>query len=201
MMVGVENKAAAGIQAGVQRQEPRSPGRLVLAYSAPDVQTDQVGIDRQIGVEFTRQLDALCKANKEKVKIVPFHKVEKFKNDNPSWKTMGGDEIGRKFDADYVIDVEIVAMSLYKPGSRKTLFEGACKLERLRPRPAQAAGRPGLAPADRRSRTRAAAGRSRSATTTPTASARCSSGGSRPICAGSSRATRRTKAISAIESR
>ena len=128
MMVGVENKADPDFKLA-SNDKNKEVRVLILAYSAPDVQTDQVGIDRQIGIEFTRQLEALCKANKEKVKIIPFHKVEKFKNDNPTWKTMGVDEIGRKFDADYVVDVEVVALSLYKPGSRKTLFEGACRLE------------------------------------------------------------------------
>jgi hypothetical protein len=101
---------------------------VILVDGSPDVQGDQVGVDRQIGVEFCRQLEALCKANKEKVKIVPFHKVEKFKTDNPKWGSMRADEIGRKFDADYVIDVEIESLTLYRPGSRKTLFEGSAKL-------------------------------------------------------------------------
>src|SRR3954469_6102470 len=67
---------------------------VVLAYTAPDVQTDQVGIDRQLATELIRQLDQRCKANKEKVKIIPVHKVERFKNDHPGWKSMGVEEIG-----------------------------------------------------------------------------------------------------------
>jgi hypothetical protein len=128
MLVGVENKAEPEFKLA-SKDKNHEVKVLILAYSAPDVQTDQVGIDRQIGVEFTRQLEALCKANKEKVKIVPFHKVEKFKSDNPGWKTMEITEIGGKFDADYVIDVEVVALNLYKPGSRKSLLEGTARLE------------------------------------------------------------------------
>jgi hypothetical protein len=127
MMVGVENKAQPEFKLADEKN--REVKVVILSCSTPDVQTDQVGVERQIGVEFARQLDVLCKANKEKVKVVPIHKVEKFKADNPSWKTMGPEEIGRRFDADYVIDVEVVSLSLYRPGSRKTLFEGACKLE------------------------------------------------------------------------
>jgi hypothetical protein len=127
MMVGVENKATPEFQ--LAKEKNKEVRVLVIAYSGPDGQTEQVGVDHQIGVEFTRQLDGLCKANKERVKVVPYHKVEKFKNDNPGWKTMGMDEIGRQFDVDYVIDVEIEAMSLYKPGSRKTLFLGSSRID------------------------------------------------------------------------
>jgi hypothetical protein len=127
MMVGVENKSEPDFKLA-SNDKNREVKVVILAYSAPEVQTDQLGIDRQIGAEFSRQLEAICHANKERVKLVPFHKVEKFKNDNPSWKSMSGYEIGRHFEADYVIDVEIAALSLYKPGSRKTLFEGSCKL-------------------------------------------------------------------------
>ncbi|HEY1381102.1 MAG TPA: hypothetical protein VGF55_30160 [Gemmataceae bacterium] len=102
---------------------------VVLAYTSPDVQTDQVGVDRQLATELTRQLGDRCKANKEKVKVIPVHKVVKFKNDHPGWKSMGMDEIGRSFEADYVVDVEIVSLSLYEPGSHKTLFKGYCKVD------------------------------------------------------------------------
>jgi hypothetical protein len=127
MLVGVENKAEPEFKLA-PTDKNREVHVVILSDSAPDVETDQVGMDHQIGVEFSRQLEALCKANKERVKIVPFHKIEKFKNDTPGWKSMSGYEIGRKFDADYVIEIEIASINLYKPGSRKTLFEGACKL-------------------------------------------------------------------------
>jgi hypothetical protein len=127
MMVGVENKTAPEMKLA-SSEKNKEVHVVLLVYAAPEVQTEQVGIDRQIGVEFCRQLEALCNANKERVKVVPFHKVEKFKTDNPNWKSMGADEIGRRFDADYVIDVEVLSLTLYKPGSRKALYEGSCKL-------------------------------------------------------------------------
>jgi hypothetical protein len=127
MMVGVENKSApeCKLASADKNKEVRV---VLLVYSSPEVQAEQVGLDRQIGAEFCRQLEALCKANKERVKVVPFHKVEKFKSDHPKWQSMGPEEIGKAFDADYVIDVSVLALNLYRPGSRKALFEGSCKL-------------------------------------------------------------------------
>jgi hypothetical protein len=126
LMFGVDSKVEPEFKLA---KEEHSVNVLILAYTAPDVQTDQVGVDRQLAVTFARQLDERCKYNKERVKIVPVHKVEKFKSDHPGWKSMGVAEIGRYFEADYVIDIEIVSLSLYEPGSHKTLYKGYCKLD------------------------------------------------------------------------
>jgi len=126
MMFGVEDKVQPDFKLA---KDDREVTVLVLAYTAPDVQTDQVGVDRQLALTFVRELEDRCKANKEKVKIVPVHKVEKFKNDHPGWKSMSVAEIGRYFEADYVLDIEILNLSLYEPGSHKTLYKGYCKLD------------------------------------------------------------------------
>src|SRR5205823_7517897 len=44
---------------------------LILAYSTADVQSDQLGVDRQLGSMVARQLQDRCQVNKEKVKVVP----------------------------------------------------------------------------------------------------------------------------------
>lgn len=102
---------------------------LILAYSTADVQNEQVGVDRQLGTLVQRQLQDRCQVNKEKVKIVPIHKVEKFKADHPGWKSMGAAEIGRQFDADFVVDLELVRLGLYEPGSHRQLYKGTCKVD------------------------------------------------------------------------
>jgi hypothetical protein len=102
---------------------------LLLPYSSADVQNEQPGIDRQLGTMVARQLADRCQVNKEKIRIVPMHRVEKFKSDNPGWKSMGALEIGRHFQADYVVDLEVVGFGLYEPGSHRTLFKGRCKID------------------------------------------------------------------------
>jgi hypothetical protein len=126
MMVGVENKVEPEFRLATADKEVTV---LILSYTAPDVQTDQVGVDRQLGTQIARQLQDRCQYNKEKVKIVPIHKVEKFKADHPGWKTMGPAEFGRQFEADYVVDLEVAALSLYEPGSHHTLYKGRCKID------------------------------------------------------------------------
>lgn len=110
-------------------QRDREVTVLILPYSTADVQTDQMGIDRQIGNLVVRQLADRCRVNKEKVKVIPMHRVEKFKSDNPGWKSMGAAEIGRHFMADYVVDLEVGKFTLYEPGSRRQLYKGNAKID------------------------------------------------------------------------
>jgi len=126
LMFGVDSKVEPEFKLA---KPDREVTVLILAYTAPDVQTDQVGVDRQLCVAFSRMLEERCLYNKERVKIVPVHKVQKFKGDHPGWKSMGVAEIGRYFEADYVLDMEIVSLSLYEPGSHKTLYKGYCKVD------------------------------------------------------------------------
>ncbi len=126
MMFGVDSKMDPEFKLA---QPDREVTVLLLAYTAPGAQTDQVGVDRQLGTQIVRQLQERCQYNKEKVKIVPNHKVEKFKSEHPTWKTMGAAEIGKQFEADYVIDLEVVAMSLYERGSHRSLYQGAAQID------------------------------------------------------------------------
>src|SRR5262245_561275 len=126
MMFGVDSKMPPEFKLA---QPDREVTVLVLAYTAPGAQTDQVGVDRQLGTQIVRQLQERCQYNKERVKIIPNHKVEKFKSEHPGWKTMGAAEIGKQFEADYVIDLEVVAMSLYERGSHRSLYQGNCQID------------------------------------------------------------------------
>src|SRR5207253_499639 len=71
LMVGVDPKVEPEFRLATQDKESRV---LVLAYSAPDIRTDLVGVDRQLATTFVRQLEERCKGNKEKIWIVPIHK-------------------------------------------------------------------------------------------------------------------------------
>lgn len=126
MMYGVESKVEPEYRLATPDKEVKV---VILSYTAPDGSNEQVGIDRQIGTVVAKQLAERCLANKEKVKVIPIHKVEKFKSEHPGWKTMGAVEIGKQFDADYVVDIELVGLNLYEPGSHKQLYHGRCKID------------------------------------------------------------------------
>jgi hypothetical protein len=50
--------------------------------------------------------------------------IDKIREENPNWSSVDPYEVGKKFGADYVIDVEITDMDLYKPGSRNQFLLG-----------------------------------------------------------------------------
>jgi hypothetical protein len=91
---------------------------VVLVWSAPGLSPDLAGVDRMVNAELIRILDARTKENEEKVQILKMQVIDKFKEDNPNWKSVHPHDLGKKFGADYIIDVEIREMDLFKPGSR-----------------------------------------------------------------------------------
>jgi hypothetical protein len=80
----------------------------------------------------TRRLIALLenryKEHKDKVKIVPFTKVQAYLNKNPDWVTKSKREIGKHFKADYVVFLEMGSMSMNEKGSNGTLFRGTVEI-------------------------------------------------------------------------
>jgi hypothetical protein len=99
--------------------------RLVLiAYSGMETRPEFLRVDRELTTLLARELLKGFKENKEKVTIVAPSKIEKYKDEHPNWRTLGAAEIGKYFDADYVIDLEIESLSLYEPGSGNQLYRG-----------------------------------------------------------------------------
>jgi hypothetical protein len=102
----------------------REDARVLILVSARPLSSDLIGIDKTLSGEFVRILEEQAKANKEKITVVPAMQVEKFKSDNTGWPLLSRVELGRKFKADYVIEVELGALSLYEPGTGRSLLKG-----------------------------------------------------------------------------
>jgi hypothetical protein len=122
MMFGVDDKTPAEFR--IAGDGKKTAHVLILTSMIQESRSELLGVERQLGAAINKQLEADCKLNKEKIKLVPVHKIEEFKNNNPSWRTMTATEIGRQFDVDYVVDVEVASLSLYEKDSRKRLYRG-----------------------------------------------------------------------------
>lgn len=79
------------------------------------------GIDRELGERLAVALKKRFEDNREKVKIVPPAKVHAYLNQ--ASRTLDKHDLGKHFQADYVVALEIQAVSLYEPGTRQ-LFRG-----------------------------------------------------------------------------
>jgi hypothetical protein len=101
---------------------------MVLAYSAMDPSTEFVTADRELQSSLSRQLLQLAKKNEQKVALISPTKVQEYKNAHPDWHTSRIQDIGRQFDADYVIYLEIESMSLYEKGGFNQLYRGRAEI-------------------------------------------------------------------------
>lgn len=97
---------------------------IVLASTGPGLHPDLAGVDRMLNSEIISILDSLTKKNEEKVQVLKMTVIDNFKSDHPNWRGMKPYDIGTKYGADYVIDVEIGEMDLYKQGSRGDFLQG-----------------------------------------------------------------------------
>ncbi len=97
---------------------------VVLAYGGLETRPEFLRADRELSNLLVRQLKEHCKYNGEKVALVAPAKVEEFKNTHPDWHTMNLEDIGSRFDANYVIYLEINKLSLYETGSANLIYRG-----------------------------------------------------------------------------
>jgi hypothetical protein len=106
------------------KDSKKSPKVVILTYSGLETRAEFVHADRQLADLLGRQLAALAQANEEQLAIVPVRKVEEFKSNRSNWREMDLPAIGRHFQADYVVYLEINSLSLYEKGSANQLFRG-----------------------------------------------------------------------------
>jgi hypothetical protein len=87
---------------------------------------DLAGVDRMLNAELINALDANVRANEQKVQVLKMPRIDEYKAQNPNWRSVHPCEMGKAVaeGVDYVIDVEIQQMDLYKPGSRGQWLQG-----------------------------------------------------------------------------
>ncbi|VTS00231.1 hypothetical protein [Tuwongella immobilis] len=96
---------------------------LVLCHYPGNIPEEFIGVERMLAMQFSNALQTFGAAEKMVIATVPASKLEKYQNDTPDWQTKHPTELGRRFEADYVIDLHIKSMSLYEYGSRH-LYRG-----------------------------------------------------------------------------
>jgi len=99
---------------------------VVFVSSRVGLQPDLAGVDRMLNAELIRVLDLMVKENDEKVQVLKMPRIDEYRAQNPNWRAAHPCEVGRAVadGTDYVIDVEIQEMDLYKPGSRGQWLQG-----------------------------------------------------------------------------
>jgi hypothetical protein len=109
------------------KPQPRqSDVKVVILVSSKTgaLPSDLIGVDRMLNAELITILDTRCRENEEKVLILKMPRIDEYKADHVNWRTIRPYDIGKELGADYVIDVEIAEMDLFKPGSRNDWLQG-----------------------------------------------------------------------------
>jgi hypothetical protein len=101
---------------------------VVLTYSGLETRPEFLRADRDLGNLVVKHLRDGFKDNAEKVKVVNPSKVEEFKSNHPNWKQLDLAEVGSRFDADYVIVLEIGRLGMYKPNCFNQIYQGRAEL-------------------------------------------------------------------------
>ncbi len=97
---------------------------MILAEMGLETQPDLVHFDGELARLLAHNMQEGFKSNKEKVTIVSTSKVERYKDDHPNWQSESATELGKHFHADYVIELEVGALSLFEKGSANQLYQG-----------------------------------------------------------------------------
>lgn len=100
---------------------------VVVVTSNSGLPPDLAGVDRMLNAEIIRVLEARVKENEEKVSVLKMDVIDKFRANEPNWRGMHPYDLGKAVapsPPDYVIDVEVQEMDLFKPGSRGQWLQG-----------------------------------------------------------------------------
>jgi hypothetical protein len=115
---------AKGMSLAVKDKETKA---LILVFSGMEARPEFAGVDRELSGLLTQTLNKRFKDNKEKVTLISPNKVQEYKNNHPDWY-MNPSEVGKSFEVDYVVFLEVESMSLYEKGSGNTLYRGRAEI-------------------------------------------------------------------------
>jgi hypothetical protein len=122
-----EPKEEPELKALVSAGKKKEVKVAILTY-ATGLPLDFVGADREVAELLSKQLNELFRANQDKVVLVPWRKVQEYKNQHPSRHGWDPAEVGRNFNADYVLYLELKELSLYEPGSANQMLRGRAEM-------------------------------------------------------------------------
>src|SRR5262249_24920597 len=108
------------------KDKKRDVSVVVLTYAGSESRPEFIRFDRDLADQIVRELKAGFAYNEELVKVVSPSKVDKFKQEHPGWQTLSLVELGKHFNADWVLYVEIDndTLTLYNRGSGALLYHG-----------------------------------------------------------------------------
>jgi hypothetical protein len=99
---------------------------VIVAAHAGSLPADPVlmSSDWELAVRLTRMLEERFKENKDRVTVISPSMVKSYKNSHPRWNEQPPQTIGKHFDADWVVNLEINSISLFDRSSANFFYHG-----------------------------------------------------------------------------
>ena len=123
-----EPRADAQLKKIASEDKKKTVKAVIVTWSPLDPRSELLRADRELSEKLAEELHAGFEFNEEKVTLIPTRKVQEFKNQHPGWRDMDLADIGKQFQADFVIYLEIEDLNLYKQGSFNDLFQGHIRI-------------------------------------------------------------------------
>jgi hypothetical protein len=101
---------------------------VAARFESLEVRPDLMTADQELAEALARELRNRFKDNSEKVKIVPPIRVRPHLQKLRQWDDASLLAVGEKFQADYVLTIELQKFSLVPPSSYSALFQGQADL-------------------------------------------------------------------------
>jgi len=102
---------------------------VMATFSQQEDRRELLTADSELAEQVALHLQLRAKANKEKVKIVPVSQVRNYLERPGKRNTVSPLDVGKHFKADYVLELEVNSLSLYKKLSHNQFYLGNAELE------------------------------------------------------------------------
>jgi len=104
---------------------------LLIAAHAGPLPSDPALMrsDWDLNARLTHLLEDHYKENNDRVKVIPPSQVKNYMNSHPRWRELPPQEVGKHFDADWVINLEIMSISLFDRASANFFYHGNAEIQ------------------------------------------------------------------------
>jgi hypothetical protein len=124
-----EDKDPAECKRLVGEKGKKEPVKVVLwTEMSLDPREEFIQADRHLAVKLVEEIHRLSEENHEKLDIVKPNLVEQYKSSHPNMQAVDLEKVGHDFKADYVIDLEILELSLYERGANQQIYRGQTRI-------------------------------------------------------------------------
>ena len=101
---------------------------ILSNFSNPEFREDVLAAENELADRVAEYMRKRCTENSHKIKIVSQVEVRNFQQKEGTTGDLFAKEVGKKFKADYVLDLNIQSMNLYEKNTFPKMFRGTTQI-------------------------------------------------------------------------